>query len=260
MAFSSAFAATLPSVVVRQQSAEAAITARSHGAATRLLGVSRLDDFQALVVRRGAGIRRLRDLRDGRIGLPAIDLQCGHPRVHALRAAVAALESEGLFFRHVEWVDLPPAEAVTLRLPTAYSAEFAALVSGSVDAVYVRGPAGLEAARAAGARLLLNVGAHRDSALRASTALLQVVTVDDTLLQQHPEVIAEELLERWPLLPARMGLDEAALGTLATLKAFMTRWAFIHQDFELDRWAHCQVPQQAPTWRRQSAVAVASRG
>ena len=68
-----------------------------------------------------------RDLRDRRIGLPASALQAGGPRVHALRGAIAVLESEGLFFRHVQWVDLPPAAAVSLTLPSAYSEEIAAL-------------------------------------------------------------------------------------------------------------------------------------
>jgi ABC-type nitrate/sulfonate/bicarbonate transport system substrate-binding protein len=222
--------------ILSQQAAVAAITARSRGAASRLVGISRIDDFQALIVRRDAKLRRGRDLRDRRIGVPAADLECGGPRVHALRAATAVLESEGLFFRGVEWVDLPPAEAVTLTLPGAYAAEMAALQEGVVDAVYVRGPAGLEAARVAGARVLVDVGAHHDSWLRAHTALLHTVTVNETLLQEHPDVVAQELLQRWPLLPARLSLDTQWLGALEKLKIFMFRWAFIRADFNLDTW------------------------
>jgi ABC-type nitrate/sulfonate/bicarbonate transport system substrate-binding protein len=222
--------------ILRQQSAVAAITARTRGAATRLVGTSRIDDFQALIVRRDAKLRRGRDLRNRRIGLPVTHLECGGPRVHALRAATAVLEAEGLFFRSVEWVDLLPAEAVTLTLPSAYAAEVAALQDGSVDAVYVRGPAGLEAARVAGARVLIDLGAHRDPWLRAHTALLHTVTVNETLLREHPDVIAQELLQRWPLLPPRLSLEAQLLEALATLKVFMLRWAFIHADFSLDTW------------------------
>jgi ABC-type nitrate/sulfonate/bicarbonate transport system substrate-binding protein len=224
------------SAILRQQAAVAAITARTRGAATRLVGVSRVEDFQALIVRRDAKLRRGRDLRDRRIGLPADHLESGGPRVHALRAATAVLESEGLFFRGVEWVDLLPPEAVTLTLPSAYAAEVAALQDGSVDAVYVRGPAGLEAARIAGARVLVDVGAHRDPWLRAHTALLHTVTVNETLLREHPEVIAQELLQRWPLLPSRTSLDAQSLGALEALKIFMFRWAFIRADFNMDTW------------------------
>jgi hypothetical protein len=106
-----------------------------------------------------------------------------------------------------------------------------------VDAVYVRGPAGLEATRVAGARILVDVGAHRDPWLRAHTALLQAVTVNETLLREHPDVIAQELLQRWPLLPARLSLDAQSLGALGNLKAFMWRWSFIGADFELQSWS-----------------------
>jgi ABC-type nitrate/sulfonate/bicarbonate transport system substrate-binding protein len=225
------------SALLHQQAAVAAITARTRGAATRLVGVSRVEDFQALIVRRDAKLRRGGDLRDRRIGLPVVELECGGPRVHALRAATAVLEAEGLFFRSVEWVDLLPAEAVTRTLPGAYAAEMAALQDGSVDAVYVRGPAGLEAARVAGARVLVDVGAHRDPWLRAHTALLHTVTVNETVLREHPQVIAHELLQRWPLLPPRLSLDAQLLGALQTLKFFMFRWAFIRADFNMDTWA-----------------------
>ncbi|HEY6453731.1 MAG TPA: hypothetical protein VIY90_00465 [Steroidobacteraceae bacterium] len=223
--------------ILRQQVAAAAITARSRGAATRLVGISRLDEFQALVVRRDAKLRRGGDLRERRIGLPPTELESGGPRVHALRAATAVLESQGLVFRAVEWVDLSRAEAVTLALPSAYAAEMLALQDGSVDAVYVRGPAGLEAARVAGARVLVDVGAHRDPWLRAHTALLHTVTVNATLLREHPELIAQELLRRWPLLPPRLSLDEPSLDALQTLKIFMLRWAFIRADFDMDAWS-----------------------
>ncbi len=222
--------------ILRQQAAVAAITARTRGAATRLLGVSRVEDFQALIVRREARLRRGGDLRDRRIGLPVADLESGGPRVHALRAVTAVLESQGLFFRSVEWVDLPPAEAVTLTLPTAYAAEMAALRDGSVDAVYVRGPAGLEAARVAGARVLVDVGTDRDPWLRTHTALLHAVTVNETLLREHPDVVAQELLQRWPQLPARLSLEAQSLRAMETLKNFMFRWAFIRADFDMDTW------------------------
>lgn len=225
------------SAILRQQDAAAAIMARSRGVETRLVGISQLEDFQALIIRNGGRLRRARDLRDQRIGLPASCIDLGGPRVHALRAATAVLESEGLFFRGVEWVDLPPAEALTRTLPGAYTAEMAALHDGTVDAVYVRGPAGLEAARLAGARVLVDVGAHRDPWLRAHTALLHAVTVNATLLRQHPQVIAGELLERWPLLPARLNLDPASLGACESLKAFMFRWAFIRTDFTMATWS-----------------------
>ena len=229
-----------PSPILSPLPAVAAIAARARGAATRLVGISRAEDFQALIVHRGAGPRSGRELRDRRIGVPAADLQSGTARAHAMRGAIAVLETEALFFRSVEWVDLPPAESVMLTLPTAYAAEIAALQNGRVDAVYVRGPAGLEAARAAGARVLVDIGAHRDPWVRANTALLQTLTVSETLIDEHPQVIAQALLEHWPLLPADTSLDDGAVGALDALKSFLVRWAFIHTDFAMGSWTDCQ--------------------
>ncbi len=93
------------------------------------------------------------------------------------------------------------------------------------------------AARAAGARILVDLGAPRDSWLRGHTALLNVVTVSATLLQDHPEVIAGELLERCPSLPPRLNLDDTSVAALESLKHFMLRWSFIREDFELGSWA-----------------------
>jgi ABC-type nitrate/sulfonate/bicarbonate transport system substrate-binding protein len=245
--------ASASGVILHQEAAVAALCDRARGAATSLVGISWIEDFQAIVVHQKAALRSSRDLRDRRIGLPAVTVQSGAPRVHALRGATVALESEGLFHRHVQWVDLPPAEALSLRLPTAYSAEIAALQEGAVDAVYVRGPAGLEAARAAGARLLFNIGMHRDPWIRTHSALLQAVTVSESLLRAHPEVVAQTLLERWPLLPARMSLDDSAVNAVQALKTFMVRWRFMNVDFSLDRWLDGR-PESRPAVRNDSLV------
>jgi hypothetical protein len=84
--------------------------------------------------------------------------------------------------------------------------------------------------------VLIDVGAHRNPWLRAHTALLHTVTVNETLLREHPDVIAEELLQRWPLLPPRLSLEAQSLAALEMLKVFMFRWAFIREDFNLETW------------------------
>jgi hypothetical protein len=231
--------------IVRQQAAVAAIASRTLGAPTCLVGVARIEEFQAIIARRGAGLRRCRDLRDRRIGLPAAHLQSGSARVHALRGATVALESEGMYHRFVEWVDLPPAESMTRMLPTAYAAEIAALEDGLVDAVYVRGPAGQEAVRAAGAHLLFDISRHRDSWVRTHTALLQAITVNETLLREHPDVVGQVLLERWPQLPTGMSLDEGSVNALETLKTFMVRWSFVAADFSVESWMDCRPQRRA---------------
>ena len=143
------------------------------GAATRLVGLSWLEDFQAIIVRRRSGPRCGADLCERRIGLPA-----GHAaRVDALRAA-----------------DM---------------------------------------------RVLVDISGHPKPWVKIHTALLHAVTVSETLLSEYPQVIAQELLDLWPLLPARMSLDKGALSALEALKTFMVRWDFIRADFTIGSWADC---------------------
>jgi hypothetical protein len=214
-------AAAAPDAIRHQQSAVSAIVARAQGEATRLVDIARLPDFQAIIVRRGACLHDCTDLRGRRIGLPSARVHAGGARVDALRALSAALESRGLYYRDVDWVDLPPVAA----------AEIDALHNGAVDAVYVRGAAGLAAARAAGARMLVDISGHRDPWLRAHTALLRVITVTEPPLRQPA--------------PAPRSLDEAALGALETLKVFMARWAFIRADFTIATWIGSQASRRA---------------
>jgi hypothetical protein len=65
--------------------------------------------------------------------------------------------------------------------------------------------------------------------------LLAAITVSETLVREHPQVVAQELLERWPLLPARMNLDERSVGELQALKSFMLRWGVPAQRFSAGR-------------------------
>src|ERR1700722_5909878 len=110
--------------VLREQDATVAIEARSRGAATRLLGLSWIEEFQAIITAPQSSVRRVRDLRERRIGLPSF---CGSrpARAVALRGALSALESQGLSHRHVDWVELPASD----------TAELLALQHQTVDAV-----------------------------------------------------------------------------------------------------------------------------
>jgi hypothetical protein len=211
-----------------EQDATEAIAARSKGAATRLLGVSAHEEFQAIICAPQGSVRRARDLRDRRIGLPALD-GSRPARVAALRGALSALESEGLNHRHVDWVELPDdSHAMT------FAAELQALEDRTVDAAYVRGAAGLAAVRTLRARVLFDIGAHRDHWVRAQTALL-TATVAAAPGSDSP-------------LTRETGLDEETLQVVRDLKHFLLRWEFIVDDFDLRAWA-CLRPERSASRR-----------
>ena len=224
--------AALPDVMA--QDATEAMTARSRGASSSLLGLSRLSEFQAILAGPQCRLRRALDLRDRRVGLPSL---AGAPpaRAAALRGALSALESQGLSHRHVDWVELPVSAHAE-----AFAAELEALRNQSVDAVYVRGAAGLAAVRASGARIVFDIGVQRDPWLRSQTALLKATVT-------HVPGEAS-------LVSARSGLDDETLQAAYDLKHFLLRWEFIADDFDLRAWAHLH--PQRPADRRSAATSV----
>ena len=208
-----------------EQDATEAMTARSKGATSRLLGLSRRNEFQAIISGPQRSLRRPLDLRDRKVGLPP--LSASRPaRAAALRGALSALESQGLNHRHAEWVELtvgPNAEP--------FAAELEAMQNQSVDAVYVRGAAGLAAVRATGARIIFDIGAQRDPWLRSQTALLTATT---TLVTGEDSSASGE-----------SGLDDETLQVAHDLKHFLLRWEFIVDDFDLRAWAHLRPERSA---------------
>jgi hypothetical protein len=216
------------SAILIEQDAVVAIETRSRGEATRLLGLSWIEEFQAIITAPQSSVRRVRDLRDRRIGLPALGLS-RPARAVALRGALSALESQGLNHRHVDWVELP-AESHGM----AFAAELLALQHHTVDAVYVRGADGVAAVRTLQARVLFDIGAQRDRWVRGQTALL-MATVTDALGHQAPQSRAA-------------GLDGETLQVANDLKHFLLRWEFIAADFDLRTWAMAgQIGQKAWT-------------
>jgi hypothetical protein len=221
-----------------QQDAVEAITARSRGAATRLLGLSRSNEFQALITAPQSPVRRVGELRDRRIGLPSFD-GSRPARAAALRGALSALESEGLTHRHVDWVELP-ADDGSAGAP--FAAEVLAVQRQTVDAVYVRGAGGLAVLRILPARVLFDIGAQRDQWVRAQTALLTATVMN--------------VPDRDPVKSADAGLDDEALQVAHDLKHFLLRWEFIADDFDLRTWA-CLRPERSAS-RRNADVSVAT--
>jgi hypothetical protein len=226
---------TAPPEVAVQDATEAMV-ARSRGAATRLLGLSRLDEFQALISAPRSPVRRVRDLRDRRIGLPSV-AGSRPARAAALRGALGALESAGLIHRHVEWVELR-AEPQDLT----FAAQLQALERQMVDAVYVRGSAGREAVRSLKAHVVFDISAQRDHWVRCQTALLTATIaaaggVDSTVF-------------------GSADLEDEVLQVAHDLKHFLLRWEFIADDFDLRSWAHLRPERSAS--RRSAAVRVST--
>jgi ABC-type nitrate/sulfonate/bicarbonate transport system substrate-binding protein len=190
----------------RQSSSILGLWDRSRGVATRLIGLSWTNEFQAILALPASGITRAAHLVGRRIGLP-IQSRTDHigpdiKRASALRGFAAALELDGHDLRGVEWIDTVDPERTTLTLEAApyrprgrhgYRAEVLALLRGEVDAIYVRGALGLETVRLIGARVVAEFGSHADPQVRVNNSALRTLSVDHSLIEKRPDLITRFL-------------------------------------------------------------------
>ncbi len=185
---------------VRQGGNVAAIWARSRGVGTRVVALSWIDEFQGILSRPDDTVRDLSDLRGRRLGLPVCDTYVDSTRAEALHGLLVALQTAGLAPSDAEFVDVP----ADRYLPHAsdaqpwgpfgeYSRQIGALLRREVDVVYVKGARGLQAARAAQARILMDLRQHPDPAAHVHTGTPRPITVDQALLEEYPEVVARFL-------------------------------------------------------------------
>jgi ABC-type nitrate/sulfonate/bicarbonate transport system substrate-binding protein len=152
-----------------------------------------------------------------------------------------------------------------------YAALIRALRAGEVDAVFVKGARGLQATHDAAAQLVLDVSAHPDPLVRVHTGGPRPITVHQDLLDRHPEVVVRFLSRVVAIGPwaashpaetlaymsretrteaswvrdaygadlhlfQRTDLHDIAVQALEVHKAFLLKWGFIPNDFEIRDW------------------------
>jgi ABC-type nitrate/sulfonate/bicarbonate transport system substrate-binding protein len=181
------------------------IHARASGRDTRLVGITWIDEFQAVITLPSSGITDASQLVGKRLGLPRqppgiIDFQ----RATALKGVLSTLEVAGIPRKDVHFVDVvtqtpqfgqatvgyPP--ELKRRLP--YAAEFTQLIKGNIDAFFVKGAEGLSVAHQFGAVILSETGSHRDASIRINNGTPRLLTVDGSLAQERPDLV-QALLE-----------------------------------------------------------------
>ncbi len=203
-------------------------------------------------------------------------------RATAIKGLVTALELEAVDRTSVELVDLVHEDTVLsdqegpslFGLPRrlAFGDECAALLRGKVDAVFVKGTAGVAAANLIGAIAVSKFGFHPDPAVRINSGSPRILTVDDRLAEERPDLvrrligiivqagdwaaghpeetrrfIARESHASEEAVLAANGADvhrnlglslrPDLLDAVRRFKDFLLEWDFIERDFDVGAWA-----------------------
>jgi len=177
-----------------------ALWARARGADTRVIGLNWIDESQVVLSRPDSGILAPHDLKGRRIGLPLHDISIDHGRASALRGVLVTLEQGGLSRKDVELVDIAiPRAPVSAgwggggRGGGGYTRLDQALQSGEVDAIFVKGARGLQAAHERGAHIVYDIRHHPDPKVRANNGAPRPITVDAALLRNRRDLVVRFL-------------------------------------------------------------------
>jgi ABC-type nitrate/sulfonate/bicarbonate transport system substrate-binding protein len=182
--------AAAPTGALREGESVRALWERSEGRATRLIGLTWVETYQAVVALPDASISSPAQLGGHRLGLPRDDAAAVDARRAAARRGIhAALGLGGLFPDEVVHVDLD----APAGLGETYAPELAALACGEVDAVFLAGAAGAAAAARIGAVEVARVGEHLDPRVRAGATTPAALTVDAELLERRPNLVVRLL-------------------------------------------------------------------
>ncbi len=178
-----------------------ALAARAQGADSRLIGLTWIDEWQTILVRPDSGISKPADLKGKRLALPDWNEHTipSHQRGTSIARGMSlqgyrgALHSAGLTFDDVELVEIPSNRANPTRPHIPAIAPDGQrlwngldyLERGLVDAVYVKGAAAVDAAKAAGAVVGIDLDRLDDKAYRVNNGTPRPITVHHSLIDNH---------------------------------------------------------------------------
>ena len=174
-----------------------ALATRAKGTQTRVIGLTWIDEWQAILVRRETGPIEPAQLKGMRIALPAWSVTRGGSiaRGMSLAGIKGALGIAGLTLEDVTFVDVPlapPSEDSAVNLARMWSG-IEALAAGKVDAVYVKGASAVDAARRAGVVVGIDLDGYPSRHTRVNNGTPRPITVSRDLLDNHFDLVVRFL-------------------------------------------------------------------
>lgn len=170
-----------------------ALAARSQGAPTRVIGLTWIDERQAIIVRPDSGVLQPADLKGLRFALPAFADRKGESiaRGMALRGIENALSLGGLTLADARLVDIPliPRHRLTPETMRRFWHGLERLAAGDVDAVYVKGAAAADAAEALGLVVGVDLDAYPSRLARINNGTPRPIVVHQHMLDDHLDLV-----------------------------------------------------------------------
>ncbi|MEU4311452.1 ABC transporter substrate-binding protein [Nocardia sp. NPDC024068] len=212
--------------LIREGGNVPALAARAEGSPTRLIGLTWIDEAQAILVAPDSPASGPSDLAGSRIAVPAWaqDRARSFPRAMALHGFASALALGGLTF-----ADVRPVEVAVERDPQVRGAQAAgrrittwgveALLAGEVDAIYVKGARAQEVAREHGLRTAVDLDATESKRSRVNNGTPRPITVHADLLESRPDLVVGFLTQT-------LRAADWATGNLDEVRAVLARETF----------------------------------
>ncbi len=284
--------------LVREGGSILALAARAQGARSRLVGLTWIDEWQAILVRPGSGIHSTADLKGKRLALPEWGAHeiASHARGSSISRGMSllgyrgALRHAGLGFEDVQLIEVP-----ANRSPQAGGGNGGLdrlwsgldyLIKGKVDAVYVKGASAIDAAKAVGAVVGVDLDALPGHEFRINNGTPRPITVHEDFIEHHFDHLVRFLDQTlraadWARENERDVLDILAAETrgsvqavreayrndfhlslqpslsaerlelLETQKKFLWLYGFLERDFDFAAWVDPRPLDAALELRRQ---------
>jgi ABC-type nitrate/sulfonate/bicarbonate transport system substrate-binding protein len=181
-----------------------ALAAKAQGAPTKLIGLTWIDEAQAIIVRPDSAISAPAHLEGKRVALPAYVHReipahvrgSSIARGMSLHGVKGALSIADLTLDDVTFVEVGSGqnERGDDRLGNLWSG-LDALVESRVDAVYVKGASAVEAARERGLKVGIDLDKFPDRRARVNNGTPRPITVHDSLLANHFDLVVRFLAQ-----------------------------------------------------------------
>lgn len=197
--------------LIREGGNMLAFAARAQGEPTKLVGLTWIEESQLIIARAGSGITSAADLKGKRLALPSWNDNPipSHVRGTSIARGMSlagykgVLASAGLTFDDVELVETqdrrrsanggPGRDAYPGVVEQSRTAQtgvgglwpFQALIDGTVDAIYVKGAAALDQAKANGLEVAIDLDQLEDPRFRVNNGTPRPITVHQDLIDNH---------------------------------------------------------------------------